>query len=117
MVLAYICIITAFTGWLIVGRAPAILHAPLTAACTFLHGIVALAGLYILLNAASPVEQIVGFVVVLLGAANAMGGYAVSERMLAMFRVSGTPGIFAREASKPRAERRARPRPHRPKKN
>jgi NAD(P) transhydrogenase subunit alpha len=118
MEIAYICIITAFTGWVIIGRAPAILHAPLSAACTFLHGIVTVAGLYILLNATSPVEQIVGFFVVLLGAANAVGGYAVSARMLAMFRVSGTQGIFAfRETSKPRAERRGRPRPLRPKKN
>jgi H+-translocating NAD(P) transhydrogenase subunit alpha len=34
-------------------------------------------------------EQVIGFFAVLLGAGNAAGGYAVTDRMLAMFRASG----------------------------
>jgi NAD(P) transhydrogenase subunit alpha len=37
-------------------------------------------------QAETPLEQAIGFVAVLLGAANAAGGYVVTERMLAMFK-------------------------------
>ena len=39
-------------------------------------------------NASTPLEQAIGFFAVLLGAGNAAGGYAVTERMLAMFKTS-----------------------------
>ena len=44
--------------------------------------------LYALLNATSFVEQLIGFIGVWLGAANAAGGYVVTERMLQMFKPS-----------------------------
>jgi H+-translocating NAD(P) transhydrogenase subunit alpha len=40
------------------------------------------------LNAATPLEQVIGFFGVLLGAGNAAGGYVVTERMLQMFKTS-----------------------------
>jgi NAD(P) transhydrogenase subunit alpha len=42
-----------------------------------------------LLNASTVTEQVIGFFAVLLGAGNAAGGYAVTDRMLAMFKTSG----------------------------
>ena len=45
--------------------------------------------MYALLNATSTVEQVIGFLGVLLGAGNAAGGYVVTERMLEMFKPSG----------------------------
>ena len=50
-----------------------------------------LGGIYALLNASTLQEQVIGFVAVLLGAGNAAGGYAVTDRMLAMFKTSGRP--------------------------
>jgi NAD(P) transhydrogenase subunit alpha len=41
-------------------------------------------------TASSPLEKAIGFVGVLLAAGNAVGGYAVTERMLEMFKASGT---------------------------
>jgi H+-translocating NAD(P) transhydrogenase subunit alpha len=55
----------------------------------FVHGIVVVGGLFALLNASTVPEQAIGFFAVLLGAGNAAGGYAVTDRMLAMFQVSG----------------------------
>jgi NAD(P) transhydrogenase subunit alpha len=46
-------------------------------------------GIFALLNASTPLEQAIGFIAVLLGAGNAAGGYAVTDRMLAMFHASG----------------------------
>jgi NAD(P) transhydrogenase subunit alpha len=83
-VAVYIFMLAAFTGWVIIGRVPAILHTPLMSGSNFVHGI----GLYALLNAVTVQEQVIGFVAVLLGAGNAAGGYAVTKRMLAMFQLS-----------------------------
>jgi NAD(P) transhydrogenase subunit alpha len=85
---AYIFMLAAFAGWIIVGRVPAILHTPLMSGSNFVHGIVVVGGLFALINATTPLEQAIGFVAVLLGAGNAAGGYAVTVRMLAMFKTS-----------------------------
>ena len=87
----YIFLLAAFTGWIIIGRVPAILHTPLMSGSNFVHGIVVVGGLYELINATSTTERIIGFIAVLLGAGNAAGGYAVTERMLAMFQESHHP--------------------------
>ncbi|WP_284945057.1 NAD(P) transhydrogenase subunit alpha [Acidisoma cladoniae] len=84
----YIFVLAAFAGWVIIGRVPAILHTPLMSGSNFVHGIVVVGGLYALLNASSVLEQTIGFFAVLLGAGNAAGGYAVTDRMLAMFQPS-----------------------------
>ncbi|UZJ57991.1 NAD(P) transhydrogenase subunit alpha [Pseudomonas sp. KU26590] len=93
----YIFMLAAFTGWVIIGRVPAILHTPLMSGSNFVHGIVVVGGLIGLLDAATAAEQVAGFVAVLLGAANAAGGYAVTVRMLAMFQTSA-PEIKRRKA-------------------
>jgi NAD(P) transhydrogenase subunit alpha len=84
----YIFMLAAFTGWVIIGRVPAILHTPLMSGSNFVHGIVVVGGLFALLNASTTTEQAIGFFAVLLGAGNAAGGYAVTDRMLAMFQTS-----------------------------
>jgi NAD(P) transhydrogenase subunit alpha len=84
----YIFVLAAFTGWVVIGRVPAILHTPLMSGSNFVHGIVVVGGLYALLGARTVVEQVFGVVAVLLGAGNAAGGYAVTARMLAMFKPS-----------------------------
>ena len=66
----------------------------------FVHGIVVVGGMFALLNASTVLEQAIGFFAVLLGAGNAAGGYAVTDRMLAMFQPSA-------HAAKP-AKRRPR---------
>ena len=84
----YIFMVTAFAGWVIIGRVPAILHTPLMAGSNFVHGIVVVGGIFTLLNASTVLEQAIGFVAVLLGAGNVAGGFAVTQRMLAMFQTS-----------------------------
>ncbi len=84
----YIFMLAAFAGWVIIGRVPAILHTPLMSGSNFVHGIVVVGGLFALLNASTLTEQTIGFFAVLLGAGNVAGGYAVTGRMLAMFKPS-----------------------------
>ncbi len=85
----YIFMLAGFAGWVIIGNVPAILHTPLMSGSNFVHGIVVVGGMFALLNAVTPLEQGIGFFAVLLGAGNAAGGYAVTDRMLAMFKSSG----------------------------
>jgi NAD(P) transhydrogenase subunit alpha len=87
----YIFMLAGFAGWVIIGRVPAILHTPLMSGSNFVHGIVVVGGLFALLNASTTIEQAIGFFAVLLGAGNVAGGYAVTGRMLAMFKPSAHP--------------------------
>ena len=91
LIALYIFMLAGFAGWVIIGRVPAILHTPLMSGSNFVHGVVVIGGLFALLNASTLAEQIVGFIAVLLGAGNAAGGFAVTVRMLAMFKASHEP--------------------------
>lgn len=81
----YILMLAAFTGYEVIARVPVILHTPLMSGSNFIHGIVLVGAMVALGHAQTPLEQAIGFAGVLLGAVNAAGGYAVTERMLEMF--------------------------------
>ena len=59
----------------------------------FVHGVVLVGAMVALGQAHTPFEQAIGFFAVLLGAANAVGGYVVTERMLAMFKSENEQGF------------------------
>ncbi|WP_412029539.1 NAD(P) transhydrogenase subunit alpha [Deinococcus yunweiensis] len=82
----YIFMLAAITGYEVIARVPVILHTPLMSGSNFVHGVVLVGAMVALGHAVTPLEQAIGFFAVLLGAANAAGGYVVTERMLAMFR-------------------------------
>ena len=80
--------LAGFVGYEIIGRVPTILHTPLMSGSNFIHGIVLVGAMVALGRASTPLEQIIGFIGVFLGAGNAVGGYVVTERMLEMFKSS-----------------------------
>lgn len=84
----YLFMLAAFTGYEVISRVPVILHTPLMSGSNFVHGVVLVGAMVALGQAVTPLEQAIGFFAVLLGAANAAGGYVVTERMLAMFKSS-----------------------------
>jgi NAD(P) transhydrogenase subunit alpha len=88
----YIFMLAAFTGYEIIMRVPVILHTPLMSGSNFVHGVVLVGAMVSLGAAHTPFEQVMGFIAVLLGAANAAGGYVVTDRMLAMFKPNGDKG-------------------------
>ena len=57
----YIFMLAGFSGWVIIGRVPAILHTPLMSGANFVHGIVVVGGLFTLLNASSVQQQLSDF--------------------------------------------------------
>jgi len=82
----YIFMLAAFTGYEIIAKVPVILHTPLMSGSNFIHGVVVVGAMVALGHAESTTEQALGFFAVALGAANAAGGYVVTERMLGMFK-------------------------------
>ena len=81
----YIVMLAAFAGYVIISRVPALLHTPLMSGSNFIHGIVLVGAMVALGLATTPLEQLIGFIAVVLGAANVTGGYVVTERILQMF--------------------------------
>jgi NAD(P) transhydrogenase subunit alpha len=88
----YILMLAAILGYEIISRVPVILHTPLMSGTNFVHGIVLVGAMVALGQAETPLEQVIGFLAVLLGAGNAVGGYFVTERMLEMFKSSKEKG-------------------------
>jgi NAD(P) transhydrogenase subunit alpha len=88
MTALYIFMLAAFTGYEIISRVPVILHTPLMSGSNFVHGIVLVGAMVALGHAQTPLEQLIGFLGVMLAAGNAVGGYVVTERMLDMFKRS-----------------------------
>jgi len=88
----YIFMLAAFTGYEVISRVPVILHTPLMSGSNFVHGIVLVGAMVALGQAETDMEVLVGFIGVLLGAGNAVGGYVVTERMLEMFKSSKEAG-------------------------
>ena len=82
----YIFMLAAFTGYEIIAKVPVILHTPLMSGSNFIHGVVVVGSMLALGSAETPVQIAIGCFAVALGAANAAGGYVVTERMLAMFK-------------------------------
>ena len=91
----YIFILAAFVGYEVISRVPVILHAPLMSGSNFVHGVVLVGSMWALAHAETPIQLVLGFLAVLLGAANAAGGYIVTERMLGMFTTKDKKAVEA----------------------
>jgi H+-translocating NAD(P) transhydrogenase subunit alpha len=86
LLVIYVFLLAIFLGIELIGRVPSTLHTPLMSGTNAIHGIVLLGGMIILGQADTWWLQVMGFLAVVLGAANAFGGFAVTDRMLEMFK-------------------------------
>lgn len=84
----YIFMLAAFTGYEVINRVPVILHTPLMSGTNFIHGIILIGSMIALGQATTILEQVLGFFAVFIATINAVGGYVVTERMLAMFNTT-----------------------------
>ena len=87
----YVFLLAIFLGVELIGRVPSTLHTPLMSGTNAIHGIVLLGGMIILGQADTWWLKVMGFIAVVLGAANAFGGFAVTDRMLEMFSTKKRP--------------------------
>ena len=75
-----------FVGFEIISKVPAMLHTPLMSGTNAIHGIVLIGAMLIVGTADSTIEQVLGFVAVVFGTINVVGGFLVTDRMLEMFK-------------------------------
>jgi NAD(P) transhydrogenase subunit alpha len=84
----YIVTLMIFVGIEVIGRVPSVLHTPLMSGANAIHGVVII-GAIIVMGKASPdnyLALILGFLAVIVGTLNVVGGFVVTDRMLEMFK-------------------------------
>ena len=82
-----ILVLAIFLGIEVISKVPSLLHTPLMSGTNAIHGIVIVGAMLVLgLPDKGVFTWIVGFVAVVLGSANVVGGFVVTDRMLQMFR-------------------------------
>ncbi len=86
-----IFVLALLVGIEVIGKVPATLHTPLMSAANSIHGIVLAGALLIGLTAHNVVGYVLAFIAAFFAAANVVGGYVVTGRMLKMFRRKAQP--------------------------
>ncbi|MBM3412915.1 MAG: NAD(P) transhydrogenase subunit alpha [Bacteroidetes bacterium] len=83
----YIVILMIFVGIEVIGRVPSVLHTPLMSGANAIHGVVIIGAIIVMGNAAPTnyLALILGFIAVIVGTLNVVGGFVVTDRMLEMF--------------------------------
>ncbi len=84
----YIVVLMVFVGIEVIGRVPSVLHTPLMSGANAIHGVVII-GAIIVMGKAEPDNYLalaLGFIAVIVGTLNVVGGFVVTDRMLEMFR-------------------------------
>ena len=80
-----ILVLAAFVGFEVISKVPTTLHTPLMSQTNAIHGIVVLGGLIVIGFADAPLDYVIGFVAIVFGTINIVGGFMVTDRMLEMF--------------------------------
>jgi H+-translocating NAD(P) transhydrogenase subunit alpha len=84
----YIVILMIFVGIEVIGRVPSVLHTPLMSGANAIHGVVIIGAIIVMGKAESDnyLALILGFLAVVVGTLNVVGGFVVTDRMLEMFK-------------------------------
>jgi NAD(P) transhydrogenase subunit alpha len=84
----YIVILMIFVGIEVIGRVPSVLHTPLMSGANAIHGVVIIGAIIVMGKAETDnyLALALGFLAVILGTLNVVGGFVVTDRMLEMFK-------------------------------
>src|SRR3954467_14564000 len=84
----YVLILSIFVGVEVIGKVPSVLHTPLMSGANAIHGVVIVGSIIVMLNAEPDNILLLslGFVAVVLGTLNVVGGFVVTDRMLEFFK-------------------------------
>jgi H+-translocating NAD(P) transhydrogenase subunit alpha len=87
-----ILVLAIFLGFEVISKVPTLLHTPLMSGTNAIHGIVIVGAMLVAgLGHKDTLTLIVGLVAVMLASANVVGGFAVTDRMLEMFKRRQAP--------------------------
>ena len=86
--MVYIVVLMVFLGIEIIGRVPSVLHTPLMSGANAIHGVVIIGAIIVMGKAENGnyTALVLGFLAVILGTLNVVGGFVVTDRMLEMFK-------------------------------
>ena len=95
----YVFVLAVFVGFEVISKVPVVLHTPLMSGTNAIHGIVMIGGILVLATRRQPAaRRWLGFVAVVFGAMNLVGGFVVTDRMLEMFKSKKPRGEEAMNA-------------------
>jgi NAD(P) transhydrogenase subunit alpha len=101
-------VLSLLVGFEVITKVPPTLHTPLMSGANAIHGVVIVGVMVLAATADSLLGYLLVFVAAAFAAMNVVGGYIVTDRMLAMFRPRSAPPRPA-TAGEPAAQRKARP--------
>lgn len=87
--LIFIFVIAAFLGLELIAKVPSQLHTPLMSGSNAISGITIVGALLAVTSSDARIVSVLGFIAVVLATINVVGGYVVTDRMLAMFKKKG----------------------------
>ncbi|MEI7661564.1 MAG: NAD(P) transhydrogenase subunit alpha [Bacteroidota bacterium] len=82
----FIIILSIFLGIEVISHVPSVLHTPLMSGANAIHGVVIIGAIIVMGHATNVLSMILGFIAVVLGTLNVVGGFVVTDRMLEMFK-------------------------------
>src|ERR1700755_3562542 len=84
----YIVVLMIFLGIEVIGRVPSVLQTPLMSGANAIHGVVIVGAIIVMGKAEHDnyLALILGFLAVILGTLNVVGGFVVTDRMVEMFK-------------------------------
>jgi H+-translocating NAD(P) transhydrogenase subunit alpha len=82
----YLIILMIFVGIELIGHVPSVLHTPLMSGANAIHGVVIIGSIIVMGQADDILSLVLGFIAVVLGTLNVVGGFVVTDRMLEMFK-------------------------------
>ena len=83
---AYVFILAIWVGNEVISKVPSTLHTPLMSGANAIHGIIIVGALLVATALPGPLGTVLGFLAVVLGTINVVGGFVVTDRMLQMFK-------------------------------
>jgi len=88
---AYVFMLAIWVGNEVISKVPSTLHTPLMSGANAIHGIIIVGALLVATALPGPLGTVLGFLAVVLGTINVVGGFVVTDRMLQMFKARPRP--------------------------
>jgi NAD(P) transhydrogenase subunit alpha len=88
---AYVFMLAIWVGNEVISKVPTTLHTPLMSGANAIHGIIIVGALLVATALPGPLGTVLGFLAVVLGTINVVGGFVVTDRMLQMFKARPRP--------------------------
>lgn len=88
LMMIYLLMLTIILGFEVISKVPTVLHTPLMSGANAISGVVII-GAILLIRQAEPSDYLtlsLGMLGIILGMVNVVGGFAVTDRMLEMFK-------------------------------